>query len=57
MTHVLMLKRKAWPQICFSLCLVEAILKQIHFKAMAMQIDLFKFIDINVNTVVFHSKG
>jgi hypothetical protein len=36
---------------------VEAVFKQVDIKSVPVQVDLFKLVDIDVDTVVFHEHG
>tara|TARA_B100001093_G_scaffold518605_1_gene604078 strand:- start:2864 stop:3004 length:141 start_codon:yes stop_codon:yes gene_type:complete len=36
---------------------IEAIFKKVHFELVTMHVDLFEFVDIDVDAKVFHGKG
>ena len=36
---------------------VEAVFKQVDIKSVPVQVDLFKLVDVDVDTVVFHEHG
>ena len=59
--NVLGTKPKASLSICFNeKCpnfSIEAVFKQVDVKTVTVQVDLFKLVDVDVDTIVFHERG
>jgi hypothetical protein len=36
---------------------IEAIFKKVHFELMAMHVNLFELVEVNVDAVMFHNRG